>query len=320
MCQTAVYFGEALAAYGFGGAHPLGNDRLYAFWSKLQSDKPENITVEEPVSASADEALLFHDSDYLELVRRSSLVGGAFLDRGDTPAYRGVYEAALNVVGSTLAGLDAVMTGRDKKGRKIEHAFNPIGGLHHARRDAAAGFCVVNDIGVSILAARARYKINKIAYIDIDAHHGDGVFYEFEDDPDLIFGDIHEDGRHLFPGTGFPHERGKGRAAGTKLNVQLPPGAGDREFMLAYDDVEHFIDASKPELIILQCGADGLAGDPITHLQYSAAAHKYAADSLHKLAHKHCQGRILALGGGGYNRANIANAWTEVVKALASTP
>jgi acetoin utilization protein AcuC len=231
-----------------------------------------------------------------------------------------MYEASLNVVGSTLAGLDAIIQRHDQLGRKVDHAFNPIGGLHHARRDAAAGFCIVNDIGVAIIAARMKYKLKRIAYIDIDAHHGDGVFYEFEDDPELFFGDIHEDGRYLYPGTGSSSETGKGKAEGTKLNIPLPPSAGDKEFFAAFERIEQFVDTNKPELIILQCGADGLAGDPITHLQYSPAAHRYAADSLHKLAHKHCSGRIIALGGGGYNRTNIANAWVEVVKSFSSVP
>jgi acetoin utilization protein AcuC len=172
------------------------------------------------------------------------------------------------------------------------------------------------------MAARKKYGIKRIAYVDIDAHHGDGVFYEFEDDPLLFFADIHEDGRYLYPGTGSATETGKGgaAAAGTKLNIPVEPGAGDSEFIAALGRVENFIDNAKPELIILQCGADSLAGDPIAHLQYSPRAHRYAADALHRLAHKHCGGRILALGGGGYNMANIGNGWAEVVKALASTP
>jgi acetoin utilization protein AcuC len=318
MCQTAVFYGEALARYGFGGSHPLGTDRLGAFWTTLQSEHIPNIVVEEPALGSGENALSFHDKEYVDLVRAASKRGGVFLDRGDTPAFKGVFEASLYVVGSTLAALDIVMKGIDDKGRKVEHAFNPIGGLHHARRDTAGGFCVFNDIGVAILAARKKYGIKRVMYVDIDAHHGDGVFYEFEDDPLLFFADIHEDGRHLYPGTGSAMETGKGAAAGTKLNVPVEPGAGDGEFMEAFEKVKQFVDGAKPELIILQCGADGLAGDPITHLQYTAAAHRHAADSLHRLAHKHCNGRIIALGGGGYNKGNIGAAWTEVVRAFAS--
>jgi acetoin utilization protein AcuC len=317
MCQTAVFYGEALARYGFGGSHPFGTDRLDAFWSKLQSESIGNIVVEEPVMAGYQDAVLFHDSTYVELVRVASRHGGVLLDKGDTPAFKGAFETSLYVVGSTLAALDMVMTGRDSEKRNVDHTFNPIGGLHHARRDSAGGFCIFNDIGIAILAARKKYRIKRIGYIDIDAHHGDGVFYEFENDPLLFFADIHEDGRYLYPGTGSASEIGKGAAASTKLNIPLDPGAGDDEFIEAFGKIEHFVDDVKPELIILQCGADGLAGDPITHLQYTSKAHMFAADSIHRLAHKHCNGRIIALGGGGYNRANIGAAWTEVVRSLA---
>lgn len=312
-----MFYGEALARYGFGGSHPLGTDRLGAFWSKLQSENIPNVVVEEPALANEGDALSFHEKEYVDLVKVSSKHGGMLLDRGDTPAFKGVFEASLYIVGSTLAALDYVVAGKDTQGRKIDHAFNPIGGLHHARRDIAGGFCVFNDIGVAILAARKKHGIKRIAYVDIDAHHGDGVFYEFEDDPLLFFADIHEDGRHLYPGTGFAFETGKGAAAGTKINLPLEPGAEDDEFINAFARVEQFVDDVKPELIILQCGADGLAGDPITHLQYTQGAHTYAANILHRLAHKHCNGRIIALGGGGYNRENIGNAWTQVVGTLA---
>jgi acetoin utilization protein AcuC len=318
MCQTAVFFGDALARYGFGGSHPWGTDRVYAFWSKLQSEDVGNIVVEEPELAGEQAALSFHDGEYVELVKGASKHGGVPLDRGDTPAFKGVFEASLYVVGSTLAALDMVMAGKDRVGRKIEHAFNPIGGLHHARRDTAGGFCVFNDIGIAIIAAREKYGIKRIAYVDIDAHHGDGVFYEFEDDPLLFFADIHEDGRYLYPGTGSAGETGAEQAAGTKINIPIEPGAGDDDFISAFGKAEQFVDNSRPELIILQCGADSLAGDPITHLRYTPKAHRHAADALHRLAHKHCQGRIIALGGGGYNRANIGSAWTEVVKSFAS--
>jgi acetoin utilization protein AcuC len=318
MCQTAVFYGEALAKYGFGSSHPLGTDRLDAFWNKLQSERVRNVVVEEPVMAGAQAALSFHDTDYVELVKAASKQGGVLLDSGDTPAFKGAFEASLYVVGSTLAALDMIVTTKDSRERRVDHAFNPIGGLHHARRDSAGGFCIFNDIGVAILAAREKYDIERIAYVDIDAHHGDGIFYEFEDDPLLFFADIHEDGRHLYPGTGSASETGKGAAAGAKLNIPLPPGAGDNEFLEAFDKIEQFVHNVEPELIILQCGADGLAGDPITHLQYTSKAHRFAADSLHKLAHKHCNGRIIVLGGGGYNRANIGAAWTEVVRSFAT--
>lgn len=313
-------FGDDLARYGFGSSHPLGNDRIYAFWSKLQSERVANVIVEQPEIATEDDALSFHDKEYVSLVKAASKRGGVLLDRGDTPAFKGVFEAALYTVGSTLACLDFVIAHKDRSGNRIDHAFNPIGGLHHAMRDSASGFCVFNDIGVAIMAARIKHNIKRIAYVDIDAHHGDGVFYEYEDDPLLFFADIHEDGRHLFPGTGFSNETGKGAAAGTKINIPLDPGSGDERFLAEFSRIESFVDDAKPELVIFQCGADSLAGDPITHLQYSPKAHRHAADVLHRIAHKHCDGRIIGLGGGGYNRDNIGAAWTEVVKSFAGNP
>ncbi|MER3407440.1 MAG: acetoin utilization protein AcuC [Nitrososphaera sp.] len=324
MCSTAVFYGEELARYGFGGAHPCGTDRIHAFWSFLKNGQHntgnnDNIVVEQPELADEQAVLSFHGNEYVEMVKMASRQCRSVpLDRGDTPSFRGVFEAALYVVGSTLAAVDMVMAGRDRAGRKIEHAFNPIGGLHHARRDSAGGFCVFNDIGVAIVQARRKHDIKRIAYVDIDAHHGDGVFYEFEGDPLLFIADVHEQG--IYPDTGFSTETGAGEAKGTKLNIPLQPGSGDEEFVSAFAKMEEFVDACRPELIILQCGADGLAGDPIADLQYSEKAHAHAAARLHGLAHKHCSGRLVALGGGGYNRANIGRAWTEVVKALAASP
>jgi acetoin utilization protein AcuC len=195
-------------------------------------------------------------------------------------------------------------------------AFVPIAGLHHAARDKAAGFCVFNDCGVAIEHLRQHHHLRRIAYVDIDAHHGDGVFYGFVSDPDLLFADIHEDGRYLYPGTGAADETGLGAAVGTKLNIPLAPGAGDAEFNLAWEQVVNYVDKAAPEFIIMQCGADSLAGDPITHLRYSEESHARAAAGLCELADKHCGGRIVATGGGGYNRDNLARAWTRVVQAL----
>ena len=316
MSNTAVFFGEELARYGFASPHPWGKDRIYAFWSKLQNENIENMVVEQPETTTEETILSFHDQDFVDMVKLSSKQCKSIpLDRGDTPSFWGIFEATLYVVGSTLAALDMVIQGKDSVGRKIERAFVPIAGLHHARRNSAGGFCVFNDVGIAIIQARKKYGIKRTAYVDIDAHHGDGVFYEFEDDPLLFFADIHQNG--IYPGTGYDNETGKGDARGTKINIPLQAGAGDNEFFAAFDRVLEFVDSCKPELIFLNCGADSLAGDPITDLRYSARAHGHAARMLCRLARKHCNGRIVAVGGGGYNRANIGAAWTEVVKALA---
>ena len=306
-----VYKGEELAAYGFGDPHPFGTDRHDVFHRELmEAELDPGIRYMRPRRASVDELLLFHTPEYIDKVSRMSKEGRGYLDEGDTPALSGIFDAASDVVGTTLAAVDAVMHGEAKR------AFVPIAGLHHAARDRAAGFCVFNDCGVAAEYLRQRHGLARVAYVDIDAHHGDGVFYGFADDPDLIFADIHEDGRYLYPGTGAAEETGTGRARGTKLNVPLAPGADDAEFRMAWRQVEAYLDAAEPEFIIFQCGADSLEGDPITHLCYTEQAHADAAATLCRLADKHCGGRLVGTGGGGYNRQNIARAWTRVVQAF----
>ncbi len=311
---VALVAGEKIARYGFPDGHPFGPDRHDAFMREMKSEMLDQAVRQlEPRRASRDELETFHTPAYVDLVVERSASGVGYLDAGDTPAFRGVFEAASNVVGATLTALEAIMAG------EVQRAFVPIAGLHHASRGHAAGFCVFNDCGVAAEILRRRFGIRRIAYVDIDAHHGDGVFYSFEDDPDLLFADIHEDGRFLYPGTGAASETGVGRALGTKLNLPLPPGAGDEEFRRAWERVEAYVDDARPEFILFQCGADSLDGDPITHLRFSEEAHAHAAARLCELAEESAGGRVLAMGGGGYNRRNLARAWTRVVRSLLET-
>ncbi len=306
-----VFHGKALAAYAFPEPHPFAAPRLGAFWREFTARKLDAKTsVETPESCDEKTLLLFHDADYVERVKRLCAEGNGFLDGGDTPAFRGGFEAGLAVVGTTLKAVRLIMEGRAKR------AFNPIGGLHHARPETASGFCLFNDIAIAIRVLRKTHNIQRIAYVDIDAHHGDGVYYPFEEDPDLAIGDIHEDGHFLFPGTGFADETGKGAAEGTKLNIPLAPDAGETAFFEAFERIERHVDAAKPELVILQCGADSLHGDPLAHLAFTPECHRHAAKRLRVLADKHAQGRLLALGGGGYKLANVAAAWCAVAEAL----
>lgn len=312
--SVSVYVGEALARYGFGQGHPFGPDRMGVFWERARElGLDRRVRTGTPVQASRTDLLRFHTPEYVARVEAQSRTGSGFLDYGDTPAFPGVYEAAATVVGTVLAAVDDILAGTTAR------AFVPIAGLHHARRDMAAGFCVFNDCGVAIEYLLRHHELARVAYVDIDAHHGDGVFYAFEDDPQLIFADLHEDGRFLYPGTGTAEETGKGPARGTKLNIPMPPRAGDRELRAAWPAVESLLEMYPPDFILLQCGADSLADDPITHLRYSADSHHYVTMRLMKLAGKYCDGRLLALGGGGYNRENLARAWTAVVEALIET-
>lgn len=308
---VAVYAGEALARYGFGEGHPFGPDRFAAFFDALAaSPLLDRVRILPPVAARAEELLRFHGAAYVQRVQRLSERGWGYLDYGDTPAFPGVFEAASFVVGSVLDAIARIRAG------EIRRAFVPIAGLHHARRESAGGFCVFNDPGVAIETLRQVYGLRRVAYVDIDAHHGDGVFYAFERDPEVCIVDLHEDGHYLYPGTGHAEERGRGPAEGTKLNLPLPPGSDDAEFFGLWPDVEAFVRRSRPEFILLQCGADSLAGDPLTHLRLSTRAHAHAARRLSALAEDCCGGALVALGGGGYNRRNLASGWLAVVGGL----
>ena len=310
--QCCVYLGEELARYAFGADHPFGPLRHKAFSRALFARGIDRqVDILEPVITTQATLELFHEHAYVEQVRQRSKLGTGFLDQGDTPAFIGMYEAVLAVAGTVCNAIDRLVNNEYKT------AFIPIAGLHHARRHVAAGFCVVNDCGIAIEYLRHEHNITRVAYVDIDAHHGDGVFYSFADDPDLILVDFHEDGRYLYPGTGAISETGDGAAAGTKLNIPMPPRAGNELFMKLWPRAEDFIRKSRPEFILVQCGADSIDGDPITHMAYTEAAHAHAVTRLCQIAGECCDGRVVAMGGGGYNLDNIAKTWTAVVSALA---
>jgi len=263
-----------------------------------------------PRLASEEELKRFHTERFLGEVKIRSLKPTGYLDGGDTPAFRGMFEAASYTVGSTLAVLEKIVSA------DVTHGFNPMGGLHHSRRSSAAGFCIFNDVGVAIETAKKKHGLAPILYVDIDAHHGDGVYYSFEDDPDVYIVDLHEDGRFLYPGTGQSWETGKGVASGTKVNVELQPGCTDESFRSAFDGALEIAARAKPALVIFQCGADSLGGDPLTHLNLTPASHEYAASRLVDVSHRFSEGRLLALGGGGYSPENVARAWLGVASTL----
>lgn len=306
-----VIAGERLARYGFGDGHPFGPDRHAAFLAEFTArGLDKRVRMMETRAASRAELESFHTPKYVARVAEASRTGEGYLDAGDTPAWRGVFEAASDVVGATLTAAEEIMAGRSRR------AFVPIAGLHHAARDSAAGFCVFNDCGVAVEMLRRNHGLKRIAYVDIDAHHGDGMYYGFEGDADLIFADIHEDGRYLYPGTGSEEEVGTGAARGSKLNIPVPPGADDKVFAAEWPRVLEHLRRFEPEFILLQAGADSVEGDPITHMRFTAGVHERAARDLARLAEDLGHGRVLGTGGGGYNRINLAQAWSGVVQGL----
>jgi acetoin utilization protein AcuC len=311
MSRTLLMHGAALSEHGFPADHPNAIDRQAVFWNeacRLGLDR--HVSLGTPRLATREELLRFHDESHVLWVQTCSKRGNGYLDDGDTPAFPGIYEAGAARVGSALQALEHIMVG------DATRTFQSAGGMHHARRHRAAGFCPFNDIGVVIETLRAHHGVRRIGYVDIDAHHGDGVYYSYDSDPDLIFADIHEDGRCLYPGTGDANETGQGEAAGTKLNIPLPPRANDRDFHAAWDRIEAHLEQHPPEFIIFQAGADSLAGDPLADLRFSADAHAHATRRLVALADRHARGRLMVFGGGGYHPTNVATAWTAVLREL----
>ncbi len=309
--KVFVSMGDELAKYHFGVHHPFGPLRYPAFTSEFsQRQLMMRVDVLAPVMCDEADLTLFHTSEYVLRVKQMSQTGVGYLDGGDTPAFPGMFDVSRYIVGTTIDGVRRIMRGEYQRG------FTPIGGLHHAGRKGAAGFCIFNDCGVAIEILKDEFRLNKIAYVDIDAHHGDGVFYGFENDPAVCYVDFHEDGRYLYPGTGRSDETGSGNAVGTKMNIPMPMYANDEAFLKLWDRVESFILDAQPEFILLQCGADSVKGDPITHLHYSTHVHAYVTRRLCALADRLGHGRVMAMGGGGYNLENLSQAWCDVVEAM----
>ena len=309
--SVAVYAGPALADYNFGEDHVFGPQRHQAFLDGMQRlGLTEAVSWLQPVPCSLADLQSFHSDELINKIKHASALGVGYLDQGDTPARRGIFEAASVVVGSVLEMIDRIMAGEFRRG------FVPIAGLHHGYRDHCSGFCVFNDCAIAIERLRKQYQLQRILYVDIDAHHGDGVFYNFDSEPEVFVVDFHQDGRSLYPGTGFADETGTGPAQGTMMNFPMPKYAGDQALADLWPQAESFIRNIQPEFILFQCGADSMKGDPITQLEYSEKSHQMVAERLSQLADEFCQGRMIAFGGGGYNLENISLAWPVVVKAM----
>jgi acetoin utilization protein AcuC len=223
----------------------------------------------------------------------------------DSPVFAGMHEASLEVCGASVAAAQAVWEGR------VRHAFNPAGGLHHAMRSQASGFCIYDDPAFAI-EWLLRHGARRIAYVDVDTHHGDGVQALFYRDPRVLTISLHESGRFLFPGTGFADEVGEGDARGSSLNVPLPPATSGPVYLEAFDAVvPPALDAFRPDVLVTQLGCDTHVTDPLAHLALTTDDYAALAGRLHGLAHQHAEGRWVATGGGGYQIATVVpRAWT----------
>jgi acetoin utilization protein AcuC len=316
-----VVWDDVFGDYDFGPSHPLRPLRLELTMSLArQVGVLERVDVRAPQAADDQLLELVHDPLYISSVRRApddwmgrlSLRWG--LGTGDNPVFPRMHEAASLVTGASVDAARAVWEGTH------EHAVNISGGLHHAMRDRASGFCVYDDPAVAIawlLAAGAE----RVAYVDVDVHHGDGVQAAFYDDPRVLTVSLHESGMTLFPGTGFPDETGAGDAVGTSVNVAMPAGAGDAGWLRAFHAVvPPLLRAFGPQVLVTQHGCDTHALDPLAHLMMSVDGQRVAYRALHELAHELCEGRWVALGGGGYEPVQVVpRAWTHLLAEAAGT-
>lgn len=308
-----LVWSEALRDYDFGPGHPLTPKRFGPGVDLLRAVGAERIA--EPTVATDDEIARLHERHYVEQVRSFSdhpwQPAAMGVGSGDVPAFHGMHEASALVVGGSIGGVDAILAGH------AEHAFSPAGGLHHAMRTRAAGFCVYNDVALAV--ARARDAGHRVLYIDLDVHHGDGTQAMFWDDPAVLTYSIHETGSSLYPGTGMVEEDGGPRAPGLAVNTPLDMSSGDESWWPVLSMVlPPLADAFKPTFIVSQHGCDSHALDPLAHLRLTTASFRRAAELVDRLAHEHADGRWLATGGGGYDAFRVVpRSWALVWLAQA---
>ena len=317
-----VWYGDDVAWYDHGPQHPLRPARVILTRQLIHDYGIIDGTrvLETPArDATVDELLLVHDEAYVDAVTRAGHGekgpwGRYGFGPGDNPLFRHMHEASSRVAGASLAAAEAVFSGR------AQHAFNPAGGLHHAMPGRASGFCVYDDPALAI-AWLLDQGVGKVAYVDVDVHHGDGPQEIFYRDPRVLTISLHQDGRTLFPGTGSVNELGDGDARGTKVNVPLPPLTGDEGWLDAFRQiVPPLVEAFEPEVLVTQLGCDSHHSDPLANLMLTTAAYREAASVLHDLAHRVTGGRWVAMGGGGYQWAAVVpRAWTIYFAEMAGT-
>ena len=305
--KAAYVYDDVLSGHVLREGHPMRPVRLrhtYALLRAYGAFEDEHALLVPPRPATLDELTTFHTEEYVETVRRLSSGEEADGDRhgfsthGDNPVYDGMYEAALLSTGASVQAAELIADG------EASAAFAPAGGLHHAMRGWASGFCIFNDPVVAINVLRKRGL--RVVYVDVDAHHGDGVQAAFYRDTDVMTVSVHESGRWLFPGTGAVNEVGAGEAAGYSVNLPLFPYTGDDVYQEAFERVvPPLIEAFAPDVLAVQMGADAYVTDPLTHLALSTHGYDAVVRRLGAMGYP-----MLAFGGGGYDLDATARCWT----------
>jgi len=311
-------------AYDFGSSHPLRPERVLLTYDHIR-DLGLGGRIEEVPSRSAtdEEIAAVHDNDFIAVIKaidageideRNGLEFG--LGTSDNPIFAGMHQASAAVCGASITAAELVAGGR------AQHAFNPAGGLHHARRREASGFCIYNDPATAIAKILELQPDWRVMYVDVDVHHGDGVQWIFYDEPRVLTVSLHQSGRYLYPGTGFEDETGTGEGAGTSINVPLLPLTGEADYLWALDRVlTEAAGAFRPHVMVTQLGADTHYNDPLANLGLTMAAYPPMARTLHRIAHELCEERWIATGGGGYQAETVVpKVWTIHFAEMCGAP
>jgi acetoin utilization protein AcuC len=317
-CGLHVAWDDRLAGYDFGPEHPLAPVRVeltIALARAFGVLDASGVRVAAPEPATLAELEFVHDPRYIAAVQRGAADPAFGLGTADDPVFPGMHDASALVAGATLAAARAVWTS------EAEHAVSIAGGLHHAMRGMASGFCVYNDPAIAI-SWLLRQGAQRIAYVDIDVHHGDGVQAAFYDDPRVLTISLHEHPMTLFPGTGLPSETGGPDAEGMAVNVALRAGTGDAGWLRAFDAiVPPLLREFRPEILVSQHGCDSHRLDPLAHLELTVDGQRRAHAALHELAHETAGGRWLLTGGGGYELVHVVpRTWTHLLAEAAGRP
>lgn len=321
-----VAVSDVAKTYDFGSAHPLRPERVlgtYENISALGLDSPERVVELRAGSASDADIERAHDREFVATVKGidsgelDERAGWEFgLGSGDNPIFSGMHAAASAVCGASIAAAEAVIEGR------VARAFNPAGGLHHARRREASGFCIYNDPAVAIGYVLDRHPDWRVMYVDVDVHHGDGVQWIFYEDPRVLTVSFHQSGRYLYPGTGFTDEIGAGDARGTSANIPLLPYTGEDDYLWALERVvPELAKAFRPQLLVTQLGGDTHYGDPLANLGLTMTAYPPMAALLSRTCEESCEGRWVATGGGGYQFDTVVpRIWTVHFAEMCAAP
>jgi len=317
-CDAGVVWDEGYLTYDFG-EHPMNPIRLdLTMRLARELGVLDRVTLVEPQPADDSQLRLAHDQDYLEAVRTAGAdlrFTGYGLGTDDDPVFAGIFEASALIAGGSRVAAELITSGR------FQHAVNIAGGLHHAMRNYASGFCVFNDVVVAIRTMQSA-GVKRIAYVDIDVHHGDGVQAAFYEDPNVLTMSIHQDPRTLFPGTGMPDELGANEAVGSAINLALPPGTKDAGWLRGFRAVvPGALRAFRPDVIVTQCGCDTHHEDPLANLELTVDGQRAAIEELHRLAHEVSGGKWLAVGGGGYGVIRcVPRTWTNLIATASGVP